>query len=146
MKKILLSLVLLLMVSSPCFGYDLWKGELDPMTKEDWQKQTALIVLQVIDWGQTRTIAIEKIGWYYDESRQWWYHSDNYKHYETNVFLGEHPSIAEVNDYFTKYILLHATITYILPKKIRPYWQYVFIVEQVRCVGTNISAGIKMKF
>jgi hypothetical protein len=127
--------------------YNFWKGQFDPMTTADWQLQTALIILQIADWGQTRDIATNTFngaGWN-DETKEFYYFT-NYRKHETNPILGNHPSIGEVNCYFVAYIIATTVGTYIIPQKYRPYWQCFFILDELYFVSRNAKLGIKMKF
>jgi hypothetical protein len=98
-------------------------------TREDTYRQVAVTALLIVDWGQTRWIA---------------------KHpsqlYETNHFLGEHPSIARINNYFAASILWHAAISTLLPPDWRKGWQYVWIGIELEYVRRNYHIGVKVDF
>ena len=98
-------------------------------TREDTYRQSVLTVLLVVDWGQTRYIAKHPL-----------------QHKEMNQFLGEHPSVGRVNNYFAASILGHAVISYILPPDWRKGWQYVWIGIEFGVVQRNHSIGIKVDF
>jgi hypothetical protein len=100
----------------------------------EWKAQdTALEVtwlsLHVIDWGQTLDIARQP---------------DKYE--ETNIILGRHPSVGNVNLYMGGWVILHPIISYILPDKARPYWQMISIGVTGSCVIQNFRAGLEVRF
>jgi hypothetical protein len=57
------------------------------------------VALHLVDWGQTQTIAKRPDLWK-----------------EKNAFLGEHPTLAEVNRYFIGYGLLVAAAAHFFPE------------------------------
>lgn len=96
--------------------------------------------LHVIDWGQTKDIAKRP---------------DEY--YEKNTWLGEHPSIDEVNQYMMITALLHLGISWALPNNLefkvfdysfnpRTVWQCITIVGTVSTVSHNHNIGLRMNF
>ena len=98
-------------------------------TREDTYRQGGLTVLLIVDWGQTRWIARHPL-----------------QHKEMNQFLGEHPSVSRVNNYFAASILGHAAISAVLPPDWRKGWQYVWIGIELGYVQNNHSIGIKVDF
>jgi len=109
----------------------------DDWSKEDSYRQTALTVLLVADWGQTR-----------------WAIKQNEKncvrpcqvYEEGNPILGKHPSIGKTNNLIGASIIGHAAIAYILPRQWREGWQYVWIGVEANAVNRNQSIGIKFNF
>ena len=96
--------------------------------------------LHVVDWGQTRDIAKRP---------------DEY--YEKNTWLGEHPSVDEVNQYMIISAVLHLGISWVLPNNIefkvfdysinpRTIWQCITIVGTASTVSHNHSIGLRMNF
>lgn len=131
MKRILLLYALLLACSlARAEGLNLspetWGKD---WTREDTYRQAALTALLVVDWGQTRYIAKHPL-----------------QHKEMNQFLGEHPSVNRVNNYFTATIISHAVISAVLPSDWRKGWQYVWIGIEFGTVQRNRSIGIKVDF
>ena len=60
---------------------------------------TSALTLHVVDWGQTRTIAMNPD-----------------KYHETNPILGRHPSTGKVNTYFAATALLIPTLAHLIPE------------------------------
>jgi hypothetical protein len=114
MKKILISLVFVLIFSCPTFANN-W-------TKQDTYNQTALLILQIIDYRQT---------------------SISPEFEETNPLLGKHPTQKQIDKYFMSLAVGTYAVSYILPKKFRGYWQYLQIISEAYCIGSNYSIGIR---
>lgn len=112
-------LALLLLFPSICFGED-W-------SREDTYRQSALTVLLIADWAQTRHIAKNPDYWI-----------------EPNKFLGQHPSVGRVNNYFTMIMVSNPVIAYNLPYTWRHAWQYVWIGMEGYSVHGNYKVGIKL--
>lgn len=68
------------------------------------------------------------------------------KFFETNNFLGEHPSIEEVNRFFLITAITHFAISYALPRKYREAWQYITIGVRFNTVQKNKAIGIQFEF
>ena len=119
MKTILFCLLLL---SSNCFATDKWSDD-------DIYREVAYQTIWVIDWGQTLNIA---------------------KHpqslYETNQWLGKHPTEFEVNRYFVVNGIIHAIIANYLPSEWRKGFQYLTIGMEVNVVVTNFKLGVSVDF
>lgn len=97
MKILILTVALLFMVSGPVMAAEWefdwkWNGQ-------DYILQCFATGLNIIDWGQTRTISL----------------NPNLYH-ETNPYLGLHPSVQQVNEYFIKQILGDILFTAFLPR------------------------------
>ncbi|KKN04246.1 hypothetical protein LCGC14_1099370 [marine sediment metagenome] len=127
MKKLIIILALLIL----------------PVQAEAWSRadtifQLAYTTLHVVDWGQTR------------------YVTKNYNRFhETNIVLGESPSIGQVNTYFLTTLIGHGIVSYFLPDKVvvfdlkfnpRRIWQTVSIGIEIKHVVNNFSVGVKMSF
>lgn len=134
-------LALLFLLPSVCFAGD-W-------SKEDTYRQTALTVLLVADFGQTRWIAkhafSDRPGSYTGFTEPPSTISVE-SHYETSPLLGRHPSIGKVNNYFMAAIIGHAAISNVLPRGWRNGWQYFWIGAEANQVNHNRRIGIKMDF
>ena len=119
MKTILLILILSL-PAIPCYAE--W-SKADTYREITWQG------LHIIDWGQTLEIAR---------------HPNQY--HEVNPIMGKHPSVGNVNLYMGLSALGHIGLSYILPKDIRPYFQYITIGISGACVAHNFNVGLGVKF
>jgi len=120
MKRLISIILLMILCSVPACA--------DEWTQEDTAWQATTLLIMGADWLQTKEIA------------------RNPEYIETNSLLGKYPSQNEVDAYFLGCAVIHSAIAYYLPKKYRRYWQYVFIVVEVGCVGHNVNAGIQLKF
>lgn len=118
----LLSLLLLPVM----LGAEEW---FEPLNRNEVIAETAFVGLAVLDWNQTLQIAK---------------HPDRYS--ETNPVIGHHPSTERVNLLMPAGIVLHALVTYALPRKYRPFWQYVWIGEETACVYQNWKSGLTVRF
>ena len=116
---LLLTLLLLPMVAE---ARDSW-------TSEDTAREASYLILHTIDWGQTRHISNN---------------CDRFR--EGNVFLGDCPSLKEVDQYFALTGLAHVGISYVLPREWRKAWQYITIGIETGAVGHNYKAGVSIDF
>lgn len=82
----------------------------------------------VVDWGQTRTIAMNPDRWS-----------------ETNPFLGKHPSVGEVNTYFISRLILVPVLAHYLPEY-RTAILSLWLAIGVGYSGHNHSIGLKMSW
>lgn len=103
-----------------------------PWSRADTMRQGAVVVLQVADWGQTRTI-----------SQETWPGTDFPRWREKNVFLGAHPSRGEVDLWFAGCIVGNVAIARALPRPYREIWQWASIITQAYFVGNNYRIGVK---
>jgi hypothetical protein len=127
-------LITLLMSSTSAFAWSPSSAKVkDRNAWDNWDtaREVAYFVAHAADWGQTRSIAGHcQVGTYY----------------ETNPILGECPSVQMVNAYFLGTALVHAGVSYILPKKYRRIFQTTTFAAQLGVVSSNASIGIKMQF
>jgi len=65
--------------------------------------------------------------------------------YETNRFLGPHPSEAGVVGYFAGWMAVHAAVAYLLPQPWRAAWQCVDLQYEAMTIGNNAELGIGMR-
>jgi hypothetical protein len=111
-------------------------------TREDTYRQAALTALLVVDWGQTKEAARKNEDQTYcgynGGSCTPSYREVGFARY----FIGEHPSVRQVNNYFALSILGHAAISYVLQSEWRKGWQYVLIGIEIDVV----RIGLKMEF
>lgn len=113
--------LLLAVLSIPCHATDDW-------TREDTYRQSAIIALQIVDWGQTRYVA---------------------KHpefHEINPLIGKHPSIGRVNNYFAISIPVNIAFSALVPSKYRSLWQTGRMMVQVSVVSYNRGVSIGTDF
>ncbi len=116
-----------------------------PAQAGEWNKkeiaaQVTWQVLHVIDWGQTRNIAMD----------------DRYRECGlAQVFIGERPKVRDVDMYMGLAALLHPLITHHLPRNAsffkwqwnpRAVWQHVTIGASGACVVHNFSVGLRCEF
>jgi len=121
MTKILFSLVLTLFPGL-VLGDD-WTGE---------QKILSAIAITavVIDYGQTRTIALSsELGWY-----------------EKNPLLPAKPTLGEVNRHFILIPLATYFVLDYLPSDKRTIALYALTAVQVAIVAHNYSLGVRVSF
>jgi hypothetical protein len=110
-------------------------------TRGDTYRQSAVTALLIYDWSQTNHMAknrcsdgaINSCGKHFGEDGL------------AKVWVGVHPSVGKVNNYFAASIIGHAAISYLLPRGWREGWQYVQIGISVQTVRTNYL-GIKYGF
>jgi len=133
-KQIFIILILLFCLSTPCLA--------------EWDKSdTTLLVMRLIDWGQTRDIATRKWEPPYVSD----YDGSEYVYHETNHFLGKHPSIKEANTYFASAIVIDFIISHLKTKnnvlnKFKEYYQQYMICNTFKCITGNYNWGIRIKF
>jgi hypothetical protein len=120
MKNIIAALLML--VSFNCFAFDEWSDA-------DVKREAVYLAVDTVDWLQTRNIARNP---------------DQF--YETNSYLGKHPSVGKVNGYFATMMLVHVGIVTVLPSKHRSTFQFTSIFYELRCVNGNYQLGISAKF
>ena len=100
----------------------------------------------VIDWSQTRYIAKHPSARYVSISDG---HREKHTEagfIETNPFLGDHPSVREVDHYFAVSALVQFGIAHVLPTRWRNTWQVVFIATHGSAAANNYQLGIRTDF
>lgn len=122
MKKLFLSFVLLMVLSSQVFAND-------PFDTTDKALFTASTIALVADWSQTRYIAA---------------HPDRF--YEQNPILGRHPSKQKVDLYFAGTIVGNYLIADALPSRYRKLWLGGVLAIELLLVAHNKHIGIKFHF
>lgn len=118
----MLRFVLLLLLSSNACAFDEW-------SEADKTREAVYLALDAVDWMQTRNIARNPAEFY-----------------ETNSYLGEHPSVGKVNGYFASMMLLHVGVVTVLPSKHRALFQLTSIVYEAIFVAGNYQLEISAKF
>ena len=124
-----IAILLLSTVLCICLGASK-ASSFDEWSKQDIALEAVSLGLIAVDWGQTRDI----------EARPKKFHE------QQNIFLGRHPSEGAVNAYFISYLIFHPAITYILPKKYRPWFQAITIGIETQAVIHNYSIGLNLRF
>jgi hypothetical protein len=100
----------------------------DPWSAQDKGREAVYLTTWALDWGQTRDI-------------------ENHPGlYETNRFLGEHPSRGDINRYFLGGAVLHLVMVHYLPARYRPAFQYLTIGMQVGTLDNNYRLGLNLDF
>jgi hypothetical protein len=116
-------------------------------TTADTGRQSALTALLVVDWGQTLYVAEHpRIPCFKDISGVIFYCANLQENGFARYFIGTHPSVGKVNNYFAASIIGHAMIAYVLPSAWRHGWQYVWIGAEANTVERNRHIGIKIDF
>ena len=101
----------------------------DEWTTADTEREAAYLIVDAVDWAQTRDIS-----------------RNPNKYYETNAILGKHPSIGSVNSYFIGMMLVHIGIVTIIPSSYRSTFQFTSIAYEASYVVGNYRIGINAKF
>ncbi|MFA6903332.1 MAG: hypothetical protein WC236_09640 [Gallionellaceae bacterium] len=101
----------------------------DDWTRLDAEREVVYLIVDAMDWAQTRNIARNPDRWY-----------------ETNAILGDHPSVDKVDAYFVGMALAHCAIAAALPADYRAAFQYATIGIEVGYVHRNLQLGIGIKF
>lgn len=114
-------IIALLLVSSSAFA--------DEWTRTDTYREATYLMLHTMDWAQTRNIARNPDRWR-----------------EQNYFLGKHPSVSQVDQYFIATGTLQFAVAYYLPAEYRKAFQYVTIGIEGGAVAHNFSIGVGIKF
>jgi len=93
--------------------------------------QAGYLVLHTLDWMQTLTIARNPDRWH-----------------ETNPILGNHPSVAQVNQYFLATGIAHTLITAHLPQRKARLWLGATSIMQLGFVmhNRNLGIGLNVKY
>ena len=100
----------------------------DQWTSADTYREITYQTFAAIDWIQTRHIA------------------QNSDYWEQNVILGNHPSVAKVNQYFAVTGVAHYLISKALPEKYRTPFQYITVGIEIGAVSHNFSIGLRIGY
>lgn len=119
MKKILATLLLLVSFNS--------YSQTVEWSTTDKTLLAAAATLQVIDWGQTRTIAKDD------------------RYYERNPFMSRHPSLGEVNKHFALGLVMIPLIAHYFPEA-RTTLLSSWLALEVVCVGNNYHLGVRLSY
>lgn len=124
MRHAIISLALAAAFSAPAAASD--KG--DAWTAAQKTAYTASIVANLVDWRQTRTIAKHPEQWR-----------------ELNPFLGRHPSVSRVNNYFLGTTAILALAPHVSPFYRKHMMGPVAVYLSVNALR-NYHIGIRMDF
>lgn len=117
----------------------------EPWTTADYVMLGSLLVLDVIDWGQTLNIST-----YYYEDHKYvdgqWIVTKEHSFREVNPLLGKEPKRSTVNTYFALLIPLHILGAVVLDHPYRTVWLAGGISIKAFCVAHNYSLGIQCSF
>jgi hypothetical protein len=102
------------------------KRYFDKMDKELLTLSTILIA---IDWGQTLDIV-----------------NNSEEYYETNPFLGDHPSRGKVNTYFAGWVIANYGVTKLLKGNFRKAWLWSLNAFQLSSIHNNYNIGLRLNF
>lgn len=89
----------------------------------------AAVVLTVADWGQTLTIARNPT-----------------KYRELNPLLGEHPTVAEVNQHFIRGMILTGLLVYNFPSIRTPLLGTIVALEFKVVARNHFTIGIRASY
>ena len=118
MKKVFV--ISMLLIVTGCGYFDKW-------TREDKILQCTQLIVQGLDWQQTKEIA----------------RNDDF--YETNPMIGEYPTQWEVDRYFLISASTGMLVSHVLPQEYRKYWQMFWIGSSSSSVFHNYNVGIRIK-
>jgi len=104
-----------------------------PVGAEEWTTTQKWLLagamsLHVVDWAQTRTIALNPD-----------------KYYERNPFLGRHPSVGRVNTHFAIGLVGLPLLAHYVPS-IRNYVLWSWGALELAAVSNNYYIGIRATF
>jgi hypothetical protein len=99
----------------------------DEWSDGDVKREAAYLALHIIDYGQTRTIALNPD-----------------RLHEQNSILGLHPTVGQVNRYFLLTGIAHVVVMDLLPSEWRRDIQNITIGIEAGAVGHNFSIGISV--
>jgi hypothetical protein len=125
MKKLLF---ILLLLSAPLYAETSYEW-----TTQDTILQSIVIGTILMDCWQTYTFL------YTGDYRERGF-------YETNPILGKYPSKKRYFIYWPSCVLIHTSISYLLPKPYRTIWQSVWIGIEIKYIHLNYSCGVRTKF
>jgi hypothetical protein len=117
---------------------------------DKWNKwDMTLLVLRIIDWGQTRDVATridtdcfpqlpEHLG------RNGKNNNYYYKYHDENTILGKHPTLKEVDAYFALTIITDYLICNYANPKFKKVWVNSGLFISSFCIINNYKIGVKL--
>lgn len=139
LNKIIFTTMILCFLVSPVMAFDPWTGI-------DTGFQTTVVALQIIDWKQTRSIAKDESHWEHEAP---WAQDEHHRWAEygpAKYFIGDYPSVNNVNWYFAGSIVGHTAIARVLPNPYRRIWQCIFIAAETKYVAHNYRVGVRFNW
>ena len=125
MKKIMMILILVIFFKVTS---DIKAQQSNSWTTQDTILQLSYTTITLLDGLQTKKFIKNDTG------------------RELNPVVGPNPSQKKINSAVFTVIILHAGVSYILPKKYRHIWQYIFIGVEGHTVYYNHLKGTKVNF
>ncbi len=99
--------------------------------KSDALWESAFLAVHTLDWGQTLDIASQ---------------CDTGAYQELNPFLGQCPSVSEINQYFISTAALHIGVAALLPNPYRKIFQKTSFALRLGVVANNARIGLRVNF
>lgn len=134
--RTIISGIALALVMNVCHGEGL---SVDDWSITDTYRESAFVALSIIDWRQTMDIAKHPQTCGANQK------CDS-ELVETSEILGEHPSNAQINAYFSLGITAHVIVALLLPENFRAPWQAAGIVLEGYYVAHNFRVGLSASF
>jgi len=103
----------------------------------------------LLDWGQTRTIAMERTQgytWSNPDGSGGTIYGGKPKYTEINPILGDHPSVGRVNRYFAASLVINNAVYFLLPEKWRNYYALGVGTIEAGFVLHNNFAGVRISW
>lgn len=125
--KVLPLIITIIVLAVPAHAY-----KPEPFSTEDYTLVSSFLVLEIIDWGQTRDI------------------QNHAELHETNIVMGRHPDHNKIDKYFAVAVPACVLIAYVLPTdfkgiNLRRLWLSGAIGLEIGCVANNRSHGLKIE-
>lgn len=117
-------------------------GQAEEWKAADYTLLAASLAVQVIDWGQTRSVARETTS----ASLNGQTPVVSRTYYERNPFIGENPTTGDVDKYFAAQMLATASIAYVLPQSWRRLFLGGMLVFHTSLVYKNHEIGLRVDF
>ena len=117
--KAFIQVVFVMLMLNGCCSFDKW-------TREDKILQSIQLGFHSIDWLQTMEIVNEP------------------DYYESNAWIGKHPTKSDINRYMLATAVMTVLITHTLPQEHRKYWLMFRIGVSSSAAVQNYNVGIKV--
>jgi len=130
-------LILLFLIMILLFGLSL------PVLAKWNNTDTTLLIFRFIDWGQTFSIANDRIITGYNGFTG--IYTYTFKYSEANPLLGPHPTIEQVNTYFIACIGADILIAKYASPKLHKWWNIIELTGETYCITHNWQIGIQLE-
>ena len=142
MKLLIISLMTFFISINTVYSADKWDNK-------DLSLASVFTAATIIDWGQTRDIVKtnrkeEECG--FRLINDTWIPACVYPHRETNLYLGENPSMDKVDTYMPLAIAASLTAAHYLPKKYRKLLLYGLSLLELSVIYDNHQLGLRINF